>query len=41
MTRKQITARIDAMLSEYAWDDTWPASYQEEYERLCVLLYKR
>lgn len=41
MSRKQITKRIDAMLDDYGWSNTWPTSCQEEYERLCALLYKR
>jgi hypothetical protein len=39
MTRRQIEARIRRMLDEYAYSDTWPAGYQEEYERLCELLH--
>jgi hypothetical protein len=39
MTRQQIEARITAMLDDYAYSDTWPESYQREYEELCARLY--
>lgn len=41
MTRRQIIKRIDALLDEYGWASTWPESYQEEYERLCAMLYEK
>jgi len=38
--RRAIRAIIDKMVDEYGYSDTWPESYQQEYERLCALLEK-
>lgn len=39
MTLKQIDKRITEMLYEYGYANTWPVSYQQEYERLCAAKY--
>lgn len=41
MTRRQIVDRISEMLNQYGWSNTWPAVYQQEYEKLCKMLHKR
>jgi len=39
VTLKQIDKRITEMLDEYGYANTWPVSYQQEYERLCAAKY--
>lgn len=39
VTLKQIDKRISEMENEYGYSNTWPLSYQQEYERLCAAKY--
>lgn len=39
MRKAEARERIDQMLDEYAYSNTWPLAYQREYERLCDILW--
>ena len=39
MTKAQARKRISEMENEYGYSDTWPESYQREYEKLCEIIH--
>ena len=39
MTKTAARKRINKMTNEYAYSDTWPETYQIEYERLCEIIH--